>query len=278
MLYNTDYTGFVYLWFDRLKKMSYIGSHFGSTDDSYLGSSIRFQRAIKKRPSDFRRKILAYTNGDRKVLLCEEERWLQMIPVDKLQKTYYNVKRRGTGGHVTEGYNHEQRAAYIEKLKNRPGRGKGHYAARAVFCEGAIYETLTLAKKTMKFDPTRRIKSRKYADYYFVDEGLPTDEEIAKNKQQCATNRRKCIDAMKRKNLSLTKEEIEQRIKNSHNTRRENGFLWKKPQAERKGRRIVIDDVEYANLWHASTTLNTKNYFLRKRANDPSDQSCYFPD
>lgn len=278
MLYNIDYTGFVYLWFDRLKKMSYVGSHFGSTDDSYLGSSIRFQRAIKKRPSDFRRKILAYTNGNRKVLLCEEERWLQMIPVDKLQKTYYNVKRRGTGGNVTEGYNQEQRAAYIEKLKNRPGRGKGHYAARAVFCKGVIYETLTLAKKTMKFDPTRRLRSRKCAEYYFVDEGPPSKEEISTNILKYRSNQRIAIEAMKQKNLSLTKEEVDQRIKNSHDARRKNGFLWKKPQAERKGRRIIIDDVEYANLWHASTTLNIKNYFLRKRANDSSDQSCYFPD
>ncbi len=69
--------GFVYLWFDRERNMFYLGSHHGLEDDGYIGSSQRFKWAYKKRPNDFRRRIIErnFTN-DRRVTRQIEERWL----------------------------------------------------------------------------------------------------------------------------------------------------------------------------------------------------------
>ena len=67
-------TGFIYMWFDRDRKMYYIGSRIGSPEDSYVTSSHWLAGEIKYRPSSFRRRILA-----------------KDIPLDKLRKLEYSL-------------------------------------------------------------------------------------------------------------------------------------------------------------------------------------------
>lgn len=90
--------GFVYLWFDRLKKRFYIGSHWGREDDKYVCSSSWMKSAYKNRPKDFRRKILAVVDI-RENLLKEEQRWLDMIKPEEKRKRYYNLTLNALGGH-----------------------------------------------------------------------------------------------------------------------------------------------------------------------------------
>jgi hypothetical protein len=60
--------------------MLYVGSHYGSTDDGYVCSSKWMKRAYKRRPSDFKRRIIYWqTTPDRKELLETEQRWLSLI-------------------------------------------------------------------------------------------------------------------------------------------------------------------------------------------------------
>ena len=82
--------GFVYIWFDKKYKRFYIGSHWGTLDDGYICSSSWMKQAYKRRPDDFRRRILK-KNIQREHILEEEQRWLDLVPRDKFGKRYYNL-------------------------------------------------------------------------------------------------------------------------------------------------------------------------------------------
>jgi NUMOD3 motif len=91
--------GFVYLWFDRKRQKFCIGSHVGTFDDGYISSTGWMLHAYNKRPQDFKRRILFIQNEpDRKLLLKQEQRWLDLIKVGELGVKYYNLKRKANGG------------------------------------------------------------------------------------------------------------------------------------------------------------------------------------
>jgi NUMOD3 motif-containing protein len=86
-------SGFVYIWLDRKHRRFYIGSHWGSENDGYVCSSSWMKQAYRCRPEDFRRRILSVVESNRKDLLDEEERWLQMMKPEELRFRYYNLHR-----------------------------------------------------------------------------------------------------------------------------------------------------------------------------------------
>lgn len=86
--------GFVYIWFDRKHKRYYIGCRWGRTDDGYLCSSNWMKRAYKRRPQDFKRRILEYVNTNRQDLLEREYYWLSQIKPNELRIRYYNIQNR----------------------------------------------------------------------------------------------------------------------------------------------------------------------------------------
>ena len=103
--------GFVYIWYDRGRKMYYIGSHWGTEDDGYICSSNWMRDAYRRRPEDFQklngqpsRRILMRIYSSRLNLLEEEQYWLNMIKNEKMairnsssQKRknvrYYNITK-----------------------------------------------------------------------------------------------------------------------------------------------------------------------------------------
>lgn len=278
--HKIDYHGFVYLWRDKKRKISYIGSHLGSINDSYKGSSTRFKRAINKRPEDFRRKILAYVNSqNRKELLREEERWLQMIKPHHLQRRYYNVKRCGTGGYVTEGYNDEQRKIYIERLKKRSCGGK-HYAARKCFCLNKTYDALADAIRDLGWNPIKRLASRKFINFYWIDQGEPTAQEIKENTLKTQINKHRSIEAMRKRNLELPNSYHKQRTIKALNARKTlyGSLAWKKPTALRKGRKVSIDGIVFNNLKQAEKMLLVKSWKIRQRARSNKFPTWFYVD
>lgn len=118
--------GFVYIWYDSWRKMYYIGSHWGTTDDKYICSSNRMRDAYRRRPEDFKRRILSKIFTDRQQLLQEEHRWLSMIDFIELGKKYYNLNQHHFGHWST---NTETRNAIGQKisksLKGKPSPRKG---------------------------------------------------------------------------------------------------------------------------------------------------------
>jgi hypothetical protein len=89
--------GFVYIWYDRKHKRFYIGCHWGEETDRYICSSKWMNRSYKRRPQDFRRKILSRIMTNKTDLLDEEYRWLSKIKKEELGKRYYNVRNHHTG-------------------------------------------------------------------------------------------------------------------------------------------------------------------------------------
>jgi hypothetical protein len=88
--------GFVYIWYDGKRKMYYIGSHWGTENDGYICSSNRMRDAYRRRPKDFKRRILKVVS-DRTKLLETEYEYLSMIEENELGKKYYNLTNHKNG-------------------------------------------------------------------------------------------------------------------------------------------------------------------------------------
>lgn len=83
--------GFIYIWYDRKRKMFYIGSHWGTEDDGYICSSNWMRNTYKRRREDFKRRIVARIFTNRLDLLAEEQRWLDMIKPDEI--VYHHTQK-----------------------------------------------------------------------------------------------------------------------------------------------------------------------------------------
>ena len=83
--------GFVYIWYDKKRKMYYVGCHWGTENDGYICSSNRMRDAYRRRPIDFKRRIIEKTY-DKSLLYDVEYKWLSMIPENDLGKKYYNLR------------------------------------------------------------------------------------------------------------------------------------------------------------------------------------------
>lgn len=81
--------GFVYIWYDSKYKRFYVGRHWGTKEDGYICSSNNMRDAYRRRPEDFKRRIIK-TVATKDELLFEEQRYLDMIKKDELSIRYYN--------------------------------------------------------------------------------------------------------------------------------------------------------------------------------------------
>ena len=86
--------GFVYIWYDKKRKMYYIGCHWGTEDDGYICSSNRMRNAYKRRPEDFRRRIIKRIYTNKKEMFTEEYNYLKLIDKKNLGKKYYNLNNK----------------------------------------------------------------------------------------------------------------------------------------------------------------------------------------
>jgi hypothetical protein len=94
--------GFVYIWYDKKRKMFYIGCHWGSVDDGYICSSNRMRDAYRRRPQDFKRKILVSKIFSRENTIEEEHKWFSYIKEEELGKKYYNLRKHKWGHWSTD--------------------------------------------------------------------------------------------------------------------------------------------------------------------------------
>ncbi len=94
--------------------MFYIGCHWGREDDGYICSSNRMRDAYRRRPHDFKRRIISRVYSNKTDLLEEEYRWLSMIKPEELKVRYYNL-RQHRWGHWTSDEN--KRGSIRDKIK-----------------------------------------------------------------------------------------------------------------------------------------------------------------
>ena len=107
MSYQTDYYGYVYEWTNTKDGMKYIGSHYGSVEDYYIGSGKDFTVAYKDTPNDFVMTVLEYIyKDDKKLVLTTEKKWLDSVPNIKDHPLYYNLNNDAAGGfgYITEDH------------------------------------------------------------------------------------------------------------------------------------------------------------------------------
>lgn len=113
--------GFIYIWFDRKRKMFYIGCHWGTVDDGYICSSNRMRDAYRRRPQDFRRRIIQ-SNISQETLLAEEHKWLMLIPDDQLGIKYYNLRKHKW----VHWYTDQNKKASIGEKISLANKGRKH--------------------------------------------------------------------------------------------------------------------------------------------------------
>lgn len=87
----TEKYGFVYIWRDRKHNRYYIGCHWGTVDDGYICSSNWMRDAFRRRPTDFRRRVLK-TGLSRQEMYAEEQRVFSMMKQEELKTRYYNLR------------------------------------------------------------------------------------------------------------------------------------------------------------------------------------------
>lgn len=85
--------GFIYIWYDKKHKRFYVGSHWGNENDGYICSSNWMRDAYRRRPCDFKRRIIKRLYTSHKDLLMEEDRYLKMIKDSELGKKFYNLRK-----------------------------------------------------------------------------------------------------------------------------------------------------------------------------------------
>ena len=120
MKYKTDYYGYIYEWTNIKNGRKYIGSHYGSIDDCYIGSGKAFKPAYKKNPNNFKMRVLEYlVENDKQLLLLKEQQWLDSIPNIRENKNYYNLNNYSVGGssHITRKHIEKRSATLKEKHK-----------------------------------------------------------------------------------------------------------------------------------------------------------------
>ena len=119
-----DKYGFVYIWYDRKRKMYYIGCHWGTIDDGYICSSNRMRDAYRRRPKDFKRRILQTNISNREHTFEEEHKWFSMIKEEELGKKYYNLRKYKWGHWTTDVNNNLSiREKISQHHKNYPNWG-----------------------------------------------------------------------------------------------------------------------------------------------------------
>lgn len=109
--------GFIYIWFDKKHKRYYLGCHYGTIDDGYICSSKWMLDSYKRRPNDFKRKIIK-KNIKRENLTNEEHQWLQLIKKEELGIKYYNLCN-SKFGHWTNYDDEYKKVSIKEKISKK---------------------------------------------------------------------------------------------------------------------------------------------------------------
>jgi hypothetical protein len=86
--------GFVYIWRDSKHKRYYIGCRWGHIDDGYICSSSWMKSAYKRRPDDFKRRVIESNISSISLMFEREYYWLKQIEQKELGTRYYNLHNR----------------------------------------------------------------------------------------------------------------------------------------------------------------------------------------
>lgn len=197
--------GFIYIWYDRKRKMYYVGSHWGTETDGYICSSNRMRDAYRRRPHDFKRRILK-RNIKREELLQEEYNWLSLIDEKDIGVKYYNLRKHKWGHWSTD---ESSRKSIAEKLsekhtgKKYPNRKKPKPFSeehKRKMSERMKGNTLTLGRSLS--DEHKKILSEKNKGRVHNEESINRIKEARKKQVITEETKKKISETQKGKKLS----------------------------------------------------------------------------
>lgn len=156
------YYGYIYIWYDTIKKKFCIGSHYGQVEDDYISSTGHFIKAYRKRPNTFRFRVLEYIfENNKKLIIKTEEKWLQKIKIEELGKKYYNLKNVASGGDIFSNLTEKKKEQFRKKCSESSKK----------YWSNISKEALELKRKTC-----------------FGGNNFSRDYLIERNKKLCAKN------------------------------------------------------------------------------------------
>lgn len=208
--------GFVYLWYDKKHKRFYIGSHWGTADDGYVCSSNWMKQAFRRRPEDFKRRILKHISSSRKDLFIEEQRWLDFVKDDEIKERYYNLSKNVIN-HWSMFDPEKTKKTLSEKAKD--------------LHNDPIYrEKYLLGLKDRKVqDPKSKSEKQRQSMVKTMEKKYPKENRIKRSSWQSEEHRKKNSDGGKNHWASLSREQRLNRLsslKSGKGTKRPNRFWW----------------------------------------------------
>lgn len=214
------YTGFVYLWYDTKRKWFYIGSHMGTLDDGYIGSNTRLQRAYKKRPETFKRRVLVFYYGeDSKELHTLEQKYLDMIKHEELHlkenltnntTRYYNIKPNAAGlsGRVAsqlkkEWWDSQESENWRSELSRRFSKNNPSKPGNVPWNKGIKAPQISAARKgkpsPRSSEEHAKVTKEAWERGCFDNRPKPTPEQVAKRAAHRRALNRKQTDYQKQR-------------------------------------------------------------------------------
>jgi hypothetical protein len=108
--------GFIYVWFDKKHRRFYVGAHWGLEDDGYICSSTWMRNAFKRRPNDFKRRIIKRIYSSKLDTFIQEQHYLNMIKPEEKKTKYYNIQLSVAA--YIESLRKDDRRDAIQKMKD----------------------------------------------------------------------------------------------------------------------------------------------------------------
>jgi len=207
--------GFVYIWRDRKHNRYYIGSHWGTEDDGYICSSRWMRNAYKRRPEDFKRKIISKVMTERGDLLAEEYKWLQLIPEEQLGNKYYNLTNHHNGHWTTD----EEKTLTVREKISRSVR-KSLQDPEVIARKERAYK-----KRDDKPSP-ETIEKRRQSMIKAMEKKFPPEQRRQRAKKGTPEHTTKLKEAASRR-WSLPKDRLDEIQQKVIDTKRRNGTLSK---------------------------------------------------
>ena len=105
---------YIYKITNNINNKYYIGAHKGELNDSYMGSGLKINRAIKKHGREnFTKEVLCICTNSESMYFMEK---VFVGPEQVADKMCYNLKEGGFGG---SGYSEESKKKISESLRGR---------------------------------------------------------------------------------------------------------------------------------------------------------------
>ena len=248
------YAGFIYEWTNTKDGKKYLGSHFGSIDDGYVGSGKRFNNAVNKYGIEqFSRSIVEYVIFEDAVLL-REQYYLDTRNCAK-SKRYYNISPTAGGGNCGNG----KKISRTKKKRYASGELVIHNKGVAMSEE----QKLVLADKWEVITPAGKvIVVANMLEYCRNNELNPSAMSAVARGNRGHYKGYKCRKLTNNRNVVYEYKEKQYLTKEEKN--RINSESVKKAKRENGIPKIKYDGVIYNSLVQATEATGKSRYLLVK--------------